>query len=723
MSDRANGYLNYEIECKKEMEDRFVRIEQEEDVVIWWLDQPGETHNSLSMAALDDIDWALSETKARNAEAVIVISAKPNSFVVGADIRMLRDIRSAEQASEVSRRAHDLLGQIRVTNTPFVSAIHGPALGGGLELALACTYRLATDHSSTKFGLPEVMLGLLPGGGGTQLMPRLVGVQTALELMLTGKNTYPIPARKMGLIDGLIHKPGLLTAAKAAARELIEGGDHRRKKSLRTRILDSTRLTRELIFKKAAETAERKARGNYPAPASIIECVRVGLLDGMDDGLRLEEAHFGKLAVTPQSRELVRLFFARQDSEKNPLVDKARPVKKIGMLGAGLMGSGIAQVSAENGLHVLVKDQNLGLASKARKQLYEAATKRAQKGIISKFDRDTLVERVTPVDSYDLFSDVEVIIEAAPESVDIKHQLIRDAEAVSAESCIFASNTSSIPISRLAEASRRPEQVIGMHYFSPVPKIPLLEIIRSDRTPEWVVATAFDLGLKQGKTVIVVNDGPGFYTTRILAVYMNEALDLLTDGGNIADVDSAMKDFGFPMGPFELFDLVGVDVASKITEVLGEYFAERGIAPNKGAASMVEAGLLGMKSGRGFYNYESNGRLEKENSNDAVYTYFGDERRSYAANDIQERLSLVMVNEATYCLDEGVLQSPRDGDVGAVFGLGFPPFRGGPFRYVDAIGASKIGKRLDALRDVHGAQFAPSPLLSEKVAENGAFYE
>ena len=694
------------------MADSTIRIDFNEDdgIAVWWLDDPSEPHNTLSMRTLDDIERALDETAERGARAAIIISGKPNSFVVGADIRMLRDVESAPEAATISRRGHELLGRVREADIPFVAAIHGPALGGGLELALACSYRIATDHGATRFGLPEVNLGLLPGGGGTQLLPRLIGLQKSLELMLTGKNTYPKPARRMGLVDALIHRPGLLRAASEAARTLAGDGNQEAdatRASWQTRAMEATRVMREIIYKKAAESADRKTRGNYPAPRKIIDCVRTGLEEGLEEGLRQEERSFGDLAVSPQSRELIRLFFAKNEAEKNPLADQVHTVKTVGVLGAGLMGSGIAQVSAEAGLEVIVKDRNLGLAAKAKKQVFEEADRRVNKRAMTAFERDILVERVVPVDDYALLDDVEMVIEAAPENVDLKHGLIRDVEGVAPESCIFASNTSSIPIETLAAASARPDQVIGMHYFSPVPKIPLLEIVRTKSTPDWVLATAIDVGLKQGKTIIVVNDGPGFYTTRILAVYMNEALDVLAAGGRIDDVDRAMKDFGFPMGPFELFDLVGLDVSAKITEVLSKYFEERGIAPNGRASKMTEEGFAGRKSGRGFYTYDGD---EKDEVNEAAYQFFdGGSRGDLDPSAVQERLSLVMVNEAAYCLDEGILQSAQDGDVGAVFGLGFPPFRGGPFRHAETIGAGEVRRRLESLRDRYGPQFTPAP--------------
>ena len=694
------------------MADPTIRIEfdDKDGVAVWWLDDPSEPHNTLSMRTLDDIERALDETADRGARAAVIISGKPNSFIVGADIRMLRDVDTPADAASISHRGHELLGRVREADIPFVAAIHGPALGGGLELALACSYRIATDHDATRFGLPEVNLGLLPGGGGTQLLPRLIGLQQSLELMLTGKNTYPKPARRMGLVDALIHKPGLLRAAREAAQALSgEGADDQdgTRASWQTRAMEATRVMREIIYKKAAESADRKTRGNYPAPRKIIDCVRTGLEEGIEEGLRQEERSFGDLAVTPEARELIRLFFAKNEAEKNPLSDQVHTVKTVGVLGAGLMGSGISQVSAEAGLEVIVKDRNLGLAAQAKKQMFEDARRKVKKGAMSAFERDVLVERIVPSEDYALFDDIELVIEAAPESLELKHGLIREVEGVAPESCIFASNTSSIPIETLAAASARPEQVIGMHYFSPVPKIPLLEIVRTKSTPDWVLATAIDVGLKQGKTVIVVNDGPGFYTTRILAIYMNEALDVLADGGRIDDVDGAMKDFGFPMGPFELFDLVGLDVASKITEVLSSYFKGREIAPNDRASEMSEAGLKGRKSGRGFYTYDGD---EKDKVNDAAYGCFGGRaRRELDRSAIQERLSLVMVNEAGYCLDEGILQSAQDGDVGAVFGLGFPPFRGGPFRYAEAIGTGELHRRLESLRERHGPQFTPAP--------------
>ncbi|MEX0820837.1 MAG: 3-hydroxyacyl-CoA dehydrogenase NAD-binding domain-containing protein [Rhodothermales bacterium] len=707
------------------MNGHFLRTERDDELVIWWLDQRDDAHNKLSTRALDEIGQAIDEAKAEpDVRGIVVLSAKADSFIVGADVREIQAFSSRDEAAALSRTAHALIERVRGLDIPIVAGIHGPAIGGGLEFALACTMRIATDHPATTFSLPEVKLGLLPGGGGTQFLPRLIGIQQSLPMLLTGKNVYPRPARRMGLVDELIHRPGLATAAKAAARALIT--DNRkveRGKTLQERVLEGNPLTRRIIYRKASERVDRQTRGNYPAPIRIIECVRAGIEDGLEEGLRREAEAFADLAMTPESRELVRLFFAKNDAERNPLSHEARTVRAVGVLGAGLMGSGIAGVTAENGLDVVVKDRSLELAAASREHVFSTATRKVKKGAMSRFERDVVVERVTATGTYDAFKGVDLVIEAAPEDEALKKQLIRDVEQVVGPDCIFASNTSSIPISDLAEASSRPDRVIGMHYFSPVPKVPLLEIIRTEQTPDWVLATAIDVGLAQGKTVIVVSDGHGFYTTRILALYMNEALDLLVDGADIESVDRAMRNFGFPMGPYEIFDLVGLDVASKITHVMEEIFSRRGYRPNRRADEMVDAGWIGQKSNRGFYSYEKG---KKKEVNDDAYRFFREHaaqgRVDFSEDEIQHRLALTLVNEAARCLEDGILHSAVDGDVGAVFGLGFPPFLGGPFRYVDREGPDQVVARLDLLADRHGPQFSPASDLRRMADEGRTYY-
>jgi 3-hydroxyacyl-CoA dehydrogenase/enoyl-CoA hydratase/3-hydroxybutyryl-CoA epimerase len=712
------------------MELRFFRLDKRDDVAVIVFDQPESRVNTLTQEAMREFATVLDELERDEAlRGAVLCSGKEDSFVVGADIKAFRTFESPEQVVALIHEGHALLNRLDALHKPVVAAVHGAAVGGGLELILACHYRVASRHPKTKFALPEVTLGLLPGLGGTQRLPRLVGVQQALDMALTGRSVYAQPALKMGLVDALSHPQGLVAAARAAVRGLVsgeiaarkaEGGAQGGLQGLRTALLERTPLNR-LIYRQALETVQKKTRGNLPAPVKIIETIRIGQEQGMQAGLEAEARNFAELVFSPESKALVHLFFAKSAAEKNPYAEAARAVRTVGILGAGLMGSGIAQVSAEAGHQVILKDRNLSVAVKGKGSVWKELDKRVGKGRTA-FERDLIDARITAVEDYAAFKRADLVIEAVLEDVELKRSVLKEVEAVAPEHLIFATNTSSIPIREIAAASQRPEQVIGMHYFSPVPKLPLLEIIKTDATPDWVLGTALQVGLQQGKTPIVVGDAPGFYTTRILALYMNEALVLLDEGARIQDVDRAMKDFGFPVGPITLLDEVGIDVGAKINGVLKAPFAERGIALAEGGEALMQAGFLGRKNRKGFYDYSSGKKGEKA-VNEEVYRFFSAPRKEVARAVIQERLPLVMMNEAFRCLEEGVLGSPRDGDLGAVFGLGFPPFLGGPFWYADRLGLRTVVERLETLERNHGPRFRPAELLRERAAAARPFYE
>lgn len=704
----------------------FFEVDVEGGVALIRFDQEGSRVNTLSTAALGEfaaiLDTLGDDDSARSA---VLYSGKKDSFVVGADIREFLTFETPAQVSALIREGHALLGRLEDFPKPVVAAVHGPALGGGLELILACHYRIASSSPKTRFSLPEVNLGLLPGLGGTQRLPRLVGLQQGLEMALTGRSVYAKPALKLGLVDALSHPEGLLEAAKAAAKGLADGSAPRRgpKRDLRTRlvsgVLERTPLNR-VVYNQAEESVQKKTRGNLPAPLKILETVRVGQEQGMRAGLDAEARNFAELLFTPESKALVHLFFAKNEAEKNPFKDAVRPVRTVGVLGAGLMGAGIAQVSAEGGHAVKLKDRTLEIAAKGKGSIWKDLTGRVGKGR-SPFERDLIDSRVEPVADYDKLRDADLVIEAVLEDPALKQSVIRDVEAVAKDTLVFASNTSSIPISELATASKRPEQVVGMHYFSPVQKLPLLEIVATDENPDWVLGTAFAAGRAQGKTPIIVGDAPGFYTTRVVALYLNEALLLVEEGVGVRDLDRAMRDFGFPVGPITLLDEVGIDVGAKINKVLEKPFAARGVTLSTKGDELVNAGFLGRKSGKGFYLYGEGKTGEKEPNEEALRS-LGRSRREADPREIQERLSLIMVNEAVLCLEEGVLRSPTDGDVGAVFGLGFPPFLGGPFWYADRLGAGALVTQLEALQVRHGARFTPSRTLRELAASGGGFY-
>ena len=690
-------------------------LHQDGPVALVWLDREGERVNTLSREMLANFSDLLNHLE-NDPEilAVVLVSRKKDSFIVGADIKAFAAFETKEEVISLVSEGQALFGRLEQFRKPVVAAVHGACVGGGLELALACSYILATTHKKTLFALPEVNLGLLPGLGGTQRLPRTVGLQNGLEMMLSGKNVYAKPARKMGLVDALIHPEGLLAAAKKAALGLADGSvaARPRQTNFRETLLERTPLNR-VVYSRAAETVQKRTRGNYPAPDKIIDTVRTGMERGMKAGLKAEAESFAELLFTPESRALRHLFFAKNAAEKNDLAEEARPVDTVGVLGAGLMGAGIAQVSAQNGFDVVLKDRDLDLAAKGKGAIYRDVSKRVGKDL-SSFERDRVVGRVVPSADYTAFSNVNLTVEAVLEDVEVKQAVLREVEAVAPENHIFASNTSSILIGDIAAASARPETVLGMHYFSPVPKMPLLEIIKTEQTASWALATAAEVGLKQGKTVIVVGDSPGFYANRILTPYLNEALVLLQEGASVEAIDGAMRDFGFPVGPLKLIDEVGLDVGAHVIQVMAPLFDKRGIDLVHLGDGVLSAGLKGRKSGQGFYRYEG-GDTSQVNEN--IYSFIGAAKReTVAKSEIQERLFLAMVNEAVHTLEEGIIASPEDGDVGAVFGIGFPPFLGGPFFYIDAQGAGNIVGRLNRLEEAHGPRFKPAARLEEHVA-------
>jgi 3-hydroxyacyl-CoA dehydrogenase / enoyl-CoA hydratase / 3-hydroxybutyryl-CoA epimerase len=620
----------------------------------------------------------------------------------------------------MSRTAHTLLGRLERLRIPVVAAIDGAALGGGLEVALACTYRIATDSPRTKLGLPEVQLGILPGAGGTQRLPRLVGLRGALDMMLTGKQLDGRRARKLGLVDEVVPAAVLERVAREAAAAIADG--KREPRAARPRgspvWIENLPGLRGFIFRKAREGVMEKTHGLYPAPLKILEVVSRGLDRPLEEAMELEARAFGELSVTPESRSLVHVFFTSTAAKNDPMLGEGvRPsdVERVAIVGAGFMGAGIAVVAAENGMRVRLKDVSEEGVAKGLSTARRSLTKRAERRRRPEHEVVALVDRLEGTTEYTGFGGVDLVVEAVFEDVELKHSIIRDVESAGGEDTILGSNTSTIPIGRLAEAASRPERVIGLHFFSPVEKMPLLEIIITPQTAPEVTATCHRWGKRIGKTPVIVNDGPGFYVNRILGPYMNEAALLLQEGVPMEAIDEAMTRWGFPVGPITLYDEVGLDVATKSGHILADAFADR-IEPNTVLQRLIDDHRLGRKNGRGFYRYEGG---KKAGPDSKVYELIGvNARREMPAEEIQERLALGMINEAVRTLEDGVLRSARDGDVGAVFGIGFPPFRGGPFWYIDQVGAARVVERLRSLEQRFGARYAPAPLLVRR-AEAG----
>lgn len=711
------------------------------------LDVQGEAQNTLKESFSSEFEALLQQLEQTpDVRSLVIISGKPDSFMAGADIKMLEQVQTAAQATQLSKRGQ--AGFERLSRLPFpvVAAIHGPCLGGGLELALACHGRVCSDDRKTELALPEVQLGLLPGAGGTQRLPRLIGIAAALDLMLTGKKLKAAKALKLGLVDEVVPPALLLKAARARALSLQAQAEQKpaRRSSnplvalggffreltqpqhVQELVLEDNPLGRKLLFQQARKKLQSKTFGNYPAPEFILDAVEAGYERGLQEGLEVEARLFGELVVSPQARQLIHLFFATLQLKKDTGVDdlsvKALPVNRLGMLGAGLMGAGIAYVSSGlAGLPVRLKDRDAASLARGLKSVHELYQGRVKRRSLSRPEADLAFSRVTGTTGLEGLERCEVVVEAVFEDVALKHRLVRELEAHCPPSTIVASNTSSIPITKLAEASSRPENVIGMHYFSPVDKMPLLEIIVTERTSPQTIATCVELGKRQGKTVIVVRDGVGFYTSRILAPYMNEAARILSEGVAIERIDDALKRWGFPVGPITLMDEVGIDVGAKVGVIMINAFGER-MAPPPAFEKLIADGRAGRKNKKGFYLYGDDKKKKKE-VDASVYTVLGIAPTKVPEPlEIAERCALLMVNEAMLCYGEGILRSARDGDVGAIFGLGFPPFRGGPFRYVDTMSTAGILTRLEGLAQVHGPRFNPAPVLRELASAGKKFY-
>lgn len=705
-----------------------LKIEKTRDgIALVIIDSPGTKVNKVSSGLLAEIETMIDSIERDvTVRAMAVVSGKEDNFIVGADIDELKTKETREGVLEYIGTANGILNRVEQLSIPVVAGINGNCLGGGLEFCLAAGYRMATDSPKTVMGLPEVQLGLFPAGGGTQRLPRLIGLTQALPLLLTAKNVRARKAKRLGLIDEIVFPYSIRDATVQKARELAgKKGKIKRKRvrSLLTALLEGTGIGRRIVLSQARKMVMRQTHGLYPAPLAILDSVAYGYRKGMYRGIDADCGRFADLVFSRHARSLMGLFFAMTEAKKNPKRDMVRPVRKLAVLGAGLMGSGIAAVSLERCDTVLLKDTSLDAAARGMREVWKGLEKRARAGGLTAFDRDTLYGKMVPCDDYSMFAGTDLVVEAVFEDLALKRRILSDVERATGEKTIFASNTSALPIREIAAESLRPENVIGMHYFSPVQRMPLLEIITTSDTSEWVTASALEFGIRQGKTCIVVKDGPGFYTTRILAPMLNEAVLLIEEGVDPAEIDRAMLAFGYPVGPIALLDEVGIDVGAHVSRGLGPMFEARGAKPSAGLGRLYEKGYYGKKNKKGFYRYDLKKKKGMRPIDSGVLEVLrmAPQRRA-EAREIQDRVSLMMINEALLCLQEGIIASPRDGDTGAILGLGFPPFRGGPFRHIDAEGAGAVLRRMDELAEAHGGRFMAADILRDTASSKRKFY-
>jgi 3-hydroxyacyl-CoA dehydrogenase / enoyl-CoA hydratase / 3-hydroxybutyryl-CoA epimerase len=678
------------------------------------IDREDDAVNAIDESVIDALTEAVRAARASAPKGLIITSEKPNQWVAGADLKLVGQAATPDQVVRASRHLQATFDELAWLACTTVAAINGAALGGGFELALACDYRVATDERSVVLGQPEVNLGLIPAGGGTQRLPRLIGLQRALDLILSGRRLNARRARRMGVIDEVVHPAVLEHAARAWAAKPKRPLDRPLNLGFKTEaaieLAEQTPMGRQFLYAQARKQVLERTHGHYPAPLKALEAVQIGFEAGMAAGLQSESKAFGELALTETARNLIWLFLSTQRSRK-----RSAQIDQIGVVGAGFMGAGIAEVAAAAGVHVRVKDVSADAVGRGLASVRRIVDGGLQRRRIEPREASAILGRVSGAADYTGFLNAEVVIEAVFEDLELKRGVIRELEEVLPSTAVIASNTSALPISAIAAHAKHPERVVGMHFFSPAERMPLLEVVRPEAASDEAVRTAVALGATMGKTTIVVGDSPGFYTTRVLGAMLNEAAVLVTEGARLEAVDHALTAFGFPVGPFVLYDEVGLAVAQHAGETVASAFGDRFPRPDL-VKDLLASGASGRKAGRGFYLWPPPRKgppvlrrfmpQARRTANPRVYRTSS--RTDFSATEIQERLTLLFVNEAIRCLDEGVLRSAQDGDLGAVLGLGFPPFRGGPFHYADSLGHAVLASKLETLARQHGDRYAPA---------------
>ena len=705
------------------------RLALNDSLAVVTFDVPDEKVNKFSTPVMEELSGLTDRLSAANGiAALLFVSAKKDIFIAGADVREIESIGSPEEGRTKSAVGQQIFDRWSRLPFPTVAAIGGACLGGGTELALACDYRVVSDSPKAVIGLPEVNLGILPGWGGTQRLPRLVGVAAALDMILTGKALDGKRAARIGLADAVVPEPIFAEWAEKFARSKFQT---RKPKGRRLRpsavqlVLEGNPLGRTLVFRKARGAVLARTRGHYPAPLEALAAVEEGFPRKIAEALAIENAHLGNLIGTPIQKNLMRIFFWTEEIKKetgtlDPGISP-RAVTRVGVLGAGVMGGGIAQLAADKGIPARMKD----IAPEPLAHGFQAAAAvwkdRMKQRRLTPSQFKGKMDLLSGGLDYSGFAAAEVTIEAVVEKLAVKQAVLREWEQAVGDDPIFASNTSTIPITRIASAAAQAGRVVGMHFFNPVHKMPLVEVIRGERSSEEAVATIFDLARRLGKTPVVVRDAPGFLVNRVLAPYLSESVRLLQDGCRIEDVDSSMVDFGMPVGPLALLDDVGIDVAIKAGHTLAEAFPKRlPVADN--FESLANAKRLGRKTGRGFYLYKGSTRTGPDRSAYGLLNLRPPGASPLPPEVLQARLLMPMVNEAAFCLEEGIVPSAAKLDLAMIFGTGFPPFRGGLLRYADDLGIGRVVNRLEDLEERLGPRFEPSPLLVRMANDKNKFY-
>ena len=689
-------------------ETRSVKLRFEEDeIAVVQFDRSGSSANVLDSNTLHALADLLGELERRSLRGMIFESAKRSVFIAGAD---LKELAGTQRRAELVDLGQQTFARIAALKCVTVAAIHGACAGGGLELSLACDYRVASYDRSTRIGLPEVNLGLIPAWGGSTRLPRIVGLSRALKIILRAELMAASKAKRLGVVDSLAPQERLVELA----RQFVAKGKPRWRNARHVAWIPAWRSVSAL----ARRSVLKKTRGHYPAALSAIDVAAKSVVRSVPKSLAAEKEAILRLADTEVSKNLIRVFFL-QDRAKHLPAPQAGPVRKTAVIGAGVMGSGIAQWFAARGMDVLLRDVETGQLARGLQRAEKLFSGARRRGLLSAAEAQAGIDRIVPAEVAVDMKSMDLVVEAAVEKMDLKKQIFADLEERTRPEALLATNTSALSVTEISRALRHPERVVGLHFFNPVHRMKLVEVVRAERTSETTTNTAVAFVQRIGKLPVVVRDRPGFLVNRILLPYLLEAVRLFEGGAEVAALDESMLEFGMPMGPLRLLDEVGLDVASDVAQSLCAAFPDRMRMPEI-FPRLLDAKIQGRKGGEGFYTYHKG---HHAHANPAVLELRTEgDKASLTQEELQKRMVLLMINEAAMCLEELIVEDSKDVDFAMIMGTGFAPFRGGPLRYADSVGIARIAEDLKRLNETGERQFAPCARLMEMSKHNKTFY-
>ena len=708
-------------------EDRTLRLEIGTDRVGHVVfDRPDSPVNLLSAAVLHRIDSLIAELESRIANGQLVAlrleSAKQGSFIAGADVGEIGEVRSLEQAHAASAQGQRIFRRLERLRVPTIACIDGTCLGGGTEMSLHCDFRMASDSSATRIGLPEVRLGIIPGFGGCVKLPKVIGVQRALDIILSGKPVSAARAGQIGLVDRVIPEHEWERGTREFVSDVLANRVPKAvpRLSIQSKLLELNPIGRRVLFSLARKRVLSETKGRYPAPLKALDVLQQTYGIRPDEAYPIESDALAELLVGDVSQALVRVFGLSQDAKRalpDSVMAAGRDIRRVAVVGAGVMGGAIAELVAANDIGTVLKDIDQGALDAGLRHAAHLLRKATHAGVFSEEEAGLKLARIDGRLDYEGFEEVDLAIEAVVERMVVKQQVFLDLEGVLHPEAVLATNTSSLSVTTMASGLDRPERVVGLHFFNPVHKMPLVEVIRGDQTGDAALATAFRFALGLGKTPVVVADRPGFLVNRLLGPYLNEAGHLLDEGVSVEVIDAALLEFGMPMGPCRLLDEIGFDVALHAGREMAAAFGGR-LSPPDVLDRMIEDGRLGRKNGRGFYLYE-NGK--STGIDPTLESLFPRAAGGPSGDEVRSRCLWLMVNEAAWALEEAVVDSADRVDLAMIMGTGFPPFRGGLLRWADSEGLRRIVDGLARYEDTMGTRFAPAPLLKGLAERDGTF--